>query len=187
MIIILIGLLVALLNNFCLQTAPSPNRCADNYILSRAHAFLNLIHLSITLPLAGSLIYTFLSVRFRSQDITAFITPAYIVMVISAYCYLWFSSDSPAARKIDSISKNNFITGLPIAAAFATGYTILCFKPDLICNISLITTPVFILIWLVCFLRRRKENSLRLYYFISSFFSIIAITVIVMLVVGFWW
>ena len=108
-------------------------------------------------------------------------------MVLSAYCYLWFSSDSPSAQKIDSISKNNFITGLPVAAAITTVYTVLCFKADLICVLSLITAPVFLALWLVCFLRRRKENTLRLFYFVSSFFSIMALAVIVMLVLSFWW
>ena len=182
---ILAGCIVALLSNYGLQTSNSPTRCADNYILSRAHAFMNLIYLSAALPFAGSLIYTFLSYRFNSGS-TAVITPAYIVMVLSAYCYLWFSSDSPAARKIDSISKNNFISGLPVVFIFTTIYTVLCFVPDTVCIVSLLTAPAFLLLWLVCFLKRRKENTLKLYYFVSSFFSVMAISVIVMLILTFW-
>ena len=186
-IVFVAGCLVALFNNYSLQTTESPTRCADDFILSRAHSFLNLIYLSVCLSLGGTLIYTFLSYRFFYNNGAVVITPAYIVMVLSAYCYLWFSSDSPSARKIDSISKNNFITGLPIAAVITTVYTVLCFRPDIVCVISLLTAPVFLLLWIVCFLRRRKENTLKLYYFVSSFFSIMAIAVIVMLILNFWW
>ena len=186
-IVYVAGCLVALFNNYSLQTSDSPTRCADDFILTRAHAFLNLIYLSVCLALGGSLIYTFLSYRFFYNNGAVVITPAYIVMILSAYCYLWFSSDSPSARKIDSISKNNFITGLPIAAAITTVYTVLCFTPNLICVLSLLTAPVFLILWLVCFLRRRKENTLKLYYFVSSFFSVMAISVIVMLILNFWW
>ena len=186
-IIFIVGAVVALLNNYSLQTKESPTRCADDFILTRAHAFLNLIYLSVCLALGGSLIYTFLSYRFLYNNGAVVITPAYIVMVLSAYCYLWFSSDSPSARKIDSISKNNFITGLPIASAITTVYTVLCFVPNLICVLSLLTAPVFLVLWLVCFLRRRKENTLKLYYFVSSFFSVMAIALIVMLILSFWW
>ena len=181
------GCFVALFNNYCLQSFKSPTRSPEDYILSRAHAFLNLIYLSIVLAFGGSLIYTFLSYRFFYNNGSAVITPAYIVMVISAYCYLWFSSDSPAAQKIDSISKNNFITGLPVAAVITTVYTVLCFVPNMTCIFSLLTAPAFMLLWLVCFLRRRKENTLKLFYFVSSFFSVMALTVIVMLLLGFWW
>ena len=181
------GCFVALFNNYCLQAFKSPTRSPEDYILTRAHAFLNLIYLSIVLSLGGSLIYTFLSYRFFHNNGTAVITPAYTVMVVSAYCYLWFSSDSPAAQKIDSISKNNFITGLPVAAVISTIYTVLCFVPNMTCIFSLLTAPAFMLLWLVCFLRRRKENTLKLFYFVSSFFSVMALTVIVMLVLGFWW
>lgn len=186
-IVFVAGCLVALFNNYSLQTTESPTRCADDFILSRAHSFLNLVYLSVCLSLGGTLIYTFLSYRFFYNNGAVVITPAYIVMVLSAYCYLWFSSDSPSARKIDSISKNNFITGLPIAAVITTVYTVLCFRPDIVCVISLLTAPVFVLLWIVCFLRRRKENTLKLYYFVSSFFSIMAIAVIVMLILNFWW
>ena len=186
-IVFVAGCLVALFNNYSLQTTESPTRCADDFILSRAHSFLNLIYLSVCLSLGGTLIYTFLSYRFFYNNGAVVITPAYIVMVLSAYCYLWFSSDSPSARKIDSISKNNFITGLPIAAVITTVYTVLCFRPDIVCVISLLTAPVFLLLWIVCFLRRRKENTLKLFYFVSSFFSIMAIAVIVMLILNFWW
>lgn len=179
------GCLVALLSNFGLQTNNSPARIADNYILSRAHAFMNLLYLSFVMPFAGSLIYLFLSYRFLYDGSKAVITPAYNVMVISAYCYLWFSSDSPAAKKIDSISKNNFITGLPFVLVFTTAYTILCFVPNLICFFSVLTAPAFLLLWLICFLKRKKENTIKLYYFVSSFFSILAITVIVMLALSF--
>lgn len=185
-IIIFAGCLVALFNNFSLQTTESGNRCSDNYILSRAHAFLNLLFLSVSLSFGSSLIYTFLSFRlFYSKD-SVVITSAYIVMVLSAYCYLWFSSDSPAAQRIDSISKNNFITGLPVAVVITTVYTILCFTPDLNCFLSLLISPLFLILWFVCFLRRRKTNTIKLYYFVSSFFSIMAVSVIFMLLLNFW-
>lgn len=185
-IILIISLFVALFNNYSLQTTPSPTRSAENYILTRAHAFLNLIHLSVSLPLGGSLIYTFMSVRFHHPEINTFITSAYIVLIISGCCYLWFSADSPAARKIDSISKDNFITGLPIGLALTTAYTILSFKFNPVCIVALITTPVFLTVWLFYFFKRRKSHSLKLYYFLSSFFSVMAISVILMLVLGFW-
>ena len=184
-IIIAVGCLVALYNNFSLQTSKSSTRLGENYILSRAHAFLNLIYLSVIMPLGGSLIYLFLSYRFFYNGTNAVITSSYVVMVIASYCYLWFSSDSPAAQKIDSISKNNFITGLPFVAVITTAYTVLCFSPNPTCVIALLTAPAFLLLWLVCFLKRKKENTIKLYYFVSSFFSILAITVIVMLALSF--
>lgn len=182
--IILAGCFVALFNNYSLQTTYSSDRCADDFILSRAHAFLNLIHLSVSLSFGGCLIYTFLSYRFFSGNDTSVITPAYIVMILAAYCYMWFSSDSPAAKKIDSISKNNFITGLPIAVVITTVYTVFCFAWNLPCLIALLTAPAFLALWLVCFLRRRKENTLKLFNFVSSFFSVMAIALIVLLILS---
>lgn len=182
--IILAGCFVALFNNYSLQTTYSSDRCADDFILSRAHAFLNLIHLTVSLSFGGCLIYTFLSFRFVGGSGTSVITPAYIVMILAAYCYMWFSSDSPAAQKIDSISKNNFITGLPIAVVITTVYTVFCFAWNIPSIIALLTAPAFLALWLVCFLRRRKENTLKLYYFVSSFFSVMAIALIVLLVLS---
>lgn len=181
------GFFVALYNNYSLQTSKSPTRCADDFILTRVHAFLNLIYLSVSLALGCSLAYAFLSYRFFHNNGAVVITPAYIVMVLSMYCYLWFSSDSPAAKQIDSVSKNNFISGLPVLTAFTTAYTFLCFTPNLVCILSILIAPAFLLLWIVCLIRRRKENSIRLYHFISSFFSIMALAIIVMLILSFRW
>ena len=181
------GCFVALFNNYSLQTSKSPNRCEDDFILSRVHASLNLIYLSLSLALGCSMAYAFLSYRFFYNSNAVVITPAYIVMILSMYCYLWFSSDSPAAKQIDSVSKNNFISGLPILTAFTTAYTFLCFTPDLVCILSILIAPVFLLLWFVCLIRRKKENTIKLHYFVSSFFSILAIAIIVMLILNFWW
>lgn len=182
----LVGCLVALFNNYSLQTTKSPTRCADDFILTRAHAFLNLIYLSVSISLGGALIYTYLSYKFFYGSDAAVITPAYIVMVLAAYCYLWFSSNSPAADEIDSISMNNFISGLPILAIVSTVYTIVCFKPDFVCLVSILTAPIFLVLWIFCLLKRKKENTLKFQYFISSFFSIVAIAIIIMLALNFW-
>ena len=181
------GCFVALFNNYSLQTSKSPTRCEDDFILTRVHAFLNLIYLSVSLALGCSLAYTFLSYRFFHNSNAVVITPAYIVMILSMYCYLWFSSDSPAAKQIDSVSKNNFLSGLPVLAAFTTVYTFLCFTPDLVCILSILTAPVFLLLWFACLIRRKKENTIKLHYFVSSFFSILAIAIIVMLLLNFRW
>ena len=185
LIITIAGCFVALINNFMLQTGKSSSRSPKTYILSRVHAFFNLIHLSITLPLISALLYTFLSYRFNSTGNTAVITPAYIVMTVSACCYLWFSSDSPAARKIDSVSKHNFIAGLPVTVAFSTIYTIMCFVPGPVCIISLIVNLLFLLPWTVTLIKQKKAHALKLNYFVLSFFSVMAISVIVMLAMGF--
>ena len=90
---------VALYNNYMLQTKECSVRDTNHFILTRAHAFLNLVYLSISITIGAIILCDILLSKVIGGDLSIGITAAYIVMYLSGYCYLWFSSDSPAAEK----------------------------------------------------------------------------------------
>lgn len=178
------GCFVALYNNFMLQVKIPPTRCPDDFILSRVHAFLNLIYLSVVISVGAGTLYAILVHRFFCTGTTHTISTGYIVMLLSMYCFLWFSSDSPKAEAIDSVSKNNFLAGIPSLAVFTYIYVALCFKPDFICFTVLVLNTLFVGVWLIYLLRRKKANSLRLQGIYTSFFSVMAGIVLALLLLN---
>lgn len=175
---------VALYNNYMLQTKDSAAREKDHYILTRAHAFLNLVHLSIGITIGAMILYDIFLSKVIWGNLSIGITAAYIVMYLSGYCYLWFSSDSPAAEKIDSISNNNFISGIPIVALSQIIYTFACFKLDLLCVVSIMSSLLFTGLWAFYLVRRKRHDSLKFKGIYTSFFSIIAAFVIISLLMN---
>lgn len=175
---------VAIYNNYSLQTVISPMRNADNYILSRAHAFFNTIWLSLAISLGCFVLYILGSYAFFYGSTSLEISSSFVIMLLSLYCYLWFSSDSPGAEEIDSISKSNFITGVPALAVFSTIFTIVCFKPDLPCFISLFSAVFFLVLWVYYLRKHKKTDTFRMHLFFTSFFSVMSICVIVMILLN---
>lgn len=175
---------VAIYNNYSLQTVISPMRNADNYILSRAHSFFNTIWLSLAISLGCFVLYILGSYAFFYGSASLEISSSYVIMLLSLYCYLWFSSDSPGAEEIDSISKSNFITGVPALAVFSTIFTIVCFKPDLPCFISLFSAVFFLVLWVYYLRKHKKTDTFRMHLFFTSFFSVMSICVIVMILLN---
>lgn len=180
----LAGCFVALYNNFMLQMKIAPTRCPDDFILSRCHAFLNLIYLSIAISLGAGTLYTVIVHRFFTDNAIHSISTGYIVVLLSMYCYLWFSSDSPKAEAIDSVSKNNFLAGIPFLAIFTYIYVILCFKPDFVCFTALLMNTLFVVVWLIYLIRRTRANTFRLKGIYTSFFSIMAGIVLALLLLN---
>ena len=179
-VILIVSCLVALSNNYSLQTKESPSRVPANYLLSRAHAFLNLIYLTLTVFTQSSLVYMMLIYRFGSSGRTIGLTPAYTIMLISACCYLWFTSDSPGALDIDSVSSNNFIAGIPLINLFSILYTISCFTLDATCILSLACSLFFLIMWGVWLIKRQQS----LHGFYTSVFSFMAVCVISLLIIN---
>lgn len=179
-VILIVSCLVALSNNYSLQTKESPSRVPANYLLSRAHAFLNLIYLTLTVFTGSSLVYMMLIYRFGSSGRTIGLTPAYTIMLISACCYLWFTSDSPGALDIDSVSSNNFIAGIPLINLFSILYTISCSTLDATCVLSLACSLLFLIMWGVWLIKRQQS----LHGFYTSVFSFMAVCVISLLIIN---
>lgn len=162
----------------------SPLRYPDDFMLSNFHAFLNTIWLSISIFICSAVIYTFASSSFFYGKASTEITSSYIIMFLSIICYLWFSSDSPGAEQIDSISKNNFISGAPIIAIFSTVYTIFNFELTIPCIVSLLLGPCCVILQFLYYKKRRKDGSIKAHQLYTSFFSIMAISVILILIVS---
>ncbi|MCQ2534778.1 MAG: hypothetical protein MJ172_09455 [Clostridia bacterium] len=175
---------VALFNNYALQTKISPIRYPDDFMLSNFHAFFNTIWLSLSIFICSAVLYTFASNSFFYGKASTEITSSYVIMFLSILCYLWFSSDSPGAEQIDSISKNNFISGAPIMAVFSTIYTLFNFKLTIPCLISLILGPCCIALQFLYLSKHKKSDSVKMYQLYTSFFSIMAICVILILIIS---
>lgn len=175
---------VALFHNYSLQTVFSPMRDADNYILSRVHAFFNTIWLSLAIALGSFVLYILGSYAFFYGSSSMKITSSYVIMLLSLYCYLWFSSDSPGAEEIDSISKSNFITGVPALTVFSTVFTIVCFEPSLPCFVAIFGTVLFAIMWFYYIRKHRQADTFRMHMFFTSFFSVMSICVIVMILLN---
>ncbi len=181
-IITFAALFVALYNNYMLQTKSEPNRNNHNYILTRAHAFLNFFWLTFSISVSCGLLFALLLFRISSSYATPdSLDSSFLIMILAAYSYLWFSADSPLAEDIDSISKDNFISGAPVLAFFSTLYTILCFDMSIICILSFLINITVLTIWYIVMKNRKHIGILR---FITSFFSIAAVFVILMLVLN---
>ncbi|MBQ9199835.1 MAG: hypothetical protein IJ141_06605 [Lachnospiraceae bacterium] len=181
-LIALAGIFVAVYNNFMLQTKEASNRNRCNYILTRAHAFFNFFWLSFSLTISCGLLFGFLLFKINSSYATpAVLDSSYLIMILAAYSFLWFSADSPMADDIDSISKDNFISGAPVLAFFAILYTTLCFDVSFTCIMSLIINALVLAIWYIVV---SKRKSIGFFRFATSFFTVIAVIVILMLILN---
>ncbi len=176
------AIFVALYNNYMLQTKHVPIRNNHNYILSRAHAFFNFFWLTFSISVSCGLLFAFLLFRISSSYATPdSLDSSFLIMILAAYSYLWFSADSPLAGDIDSISKDNFISGAPVLAFFSILYTILCFDMSMTCILSFIINVLVLIVWYIVMKKRKSIGVIR---FITSFFSVVAVFVILMLVLN---
>ena len=176
-----VGIFVALYNNYMLQTKAEPARNCANYKLTRAHAFCNTLYLSFSVSLLCVLVFGHLLFGLSSSYANpATLNSAYIIFILAAYSYIWFSASSPMADLIDSISGDNFISGAPIFALFSVLYT-LRFTMSTVSVVSLLINGATLAMWLSLVLKKRSVTLLR---FTTSFFSCMAISVIVMLIIN---
>lgn len=176
------AIFVALYNNYMLQTKHVPIRNNHNYILSRAHAFFNFFWLTFSISVSCGLLFAFLLFRISSSYATPdSLDSSFLIMILAAYSYLWFSADSPLAGDIGSISKDNFISGAPVLAFFSILYTILCFDMSMTCILSFIINVLVLIVWYIVMKKRKSIGVIR---FITSFFSVVAVFVILMLVLN---
>ncbi|MBQ8912503.1 MAG: hypothetical protein IJ054_00465, partial [Lachnospiraceae bacterium] len=181
-IITFAAIFVALYNNYMLQTKYVPIRNNHNYILTRAHAFFNFFWLTFSISVSCGLLFAFLLFRISSSYATPdSLDSSFLIMILAAYSYLWFSADSPLAGDIDSISKDNFISGTPVLAFFSILYTILCFDMSMTCILSFIINVLVLIVWYIVM---KKCKSIGVIRFITSFFSVVAVFVILMLVLN---
>ncbi|MBR1569038.1 MAG: hypothetical protein IJ648_08720, partial [Lachnospiraceae bacterium] len=180
MIIALTGVLVALYNNYALQTKVDQARNNQNYILTRAHALLNLIWLAVSLAIICSLMFAVLLFGLSSgYVIPKGLDSSFCILLLAAYSYLWFSSNSPLADHMDSISNGNFLAGAPILSLFSVLYTIRCFDHGVACYLSFAITAICLALWLITIVKVRHRIVLRI---TTSFFFCMAGSVILLLI-----
>ncbi len=178
------GILVTLYQSYILQNDKSEYRTNSQFLLTRAHSFLNLVYLSVALSLGAILFYAFVLTGFVYKDASLSVTTEYILLFLSGYCYLWFSAVSPAAEQIDSVSTNNFLAGVPLLSVASVIYTVRYFKADIPCFASLLISAVFMVLWAFCLIRRRQKKMLRLVGVYTSFFSIVVVFIVIVLILN---
>lgn len=181
---VLFAFFVAFYNNYMLQTTISTARDSDHYKLTHAHAFLNTIWLSLSISVGCFTLYSVINFVFDNGRQCLSITSPYVIMLIACYCYMWFSSDSPGAEEIDSVSKNNFVTGAPIIALFSTIITLVCYETTIYCLMSFLINIAFMVVWGMYFIKHRKSEGLKANHFFTSFFNVMSICAIVMLIIN---
>lgn len=179
-IIAFAGVLVALYNNYALQTKVEQARNNQNYILTRAHALLNSIWLAMSLSITCSLLFGFLLFGLsKNYDMVKGLDSSFCILLLAAYSYLWFSSNSPLADQMDSVSNGNFLAGAPILSIFSILYTIRCFDHGIVSYLSFVITALCLIIWGITIMKIRRGIVLRI---ATSFFFCMAAGVILMLV-----
>ncbi|MBQ8923906.1 MAG: hypothetical protein IJ053_03835 [Lachnospiraceae bacterium] len=181
-IIAFAGLLTGFYNNYALQTKVEPARNNKNYILTRAHAVLNVLYLSLSLTVSCSLLFAFLLFRFNSSYATPdTLDSSFLILILSTYSFMWFSADSPMADEIDSISRYNFLSGAPVLTFFAIVYTILCYDKSFTCFLSFAINAIVLGVWALLMFKKKSVSLVKL---VTSFFSVMAVAVITLLVIN---
>ena len=184
-IIILGSVLVALYNNFCLQMRESPARNRLNFRLTRLHTIFNTIHLTIAISVGCCIMYALMTFRFTSGfNSDNGLDSAFIIMMMSFYSYLWFSSDSPMAEKLDSISNANFLAGIPVLVVMSVMYIIYVFDGSMNCYMAILMTLIALILWITYLLQRKKDHTLNFIKIMTSFFSVIAGISILMIIIS---
>ncbi|GEM_PF-5469964 len=179
--IITASMIAVLYFNYTQQTRFSPARCKTNYILTRFHALLNVIYLIFSISTAA--ILSFSMFIYRKQIYSGSLgnlDTSFCLMVISAYSFLWFSSNSPMADKIDAIGNGNFLVGAPLVAAFSVWYAIMCGDYSLNCIMLFIIDAMILLVWFMLFIRKKLTA---LYKITSSTFMYVSLAVIILLII----
>ena len=109
---------------------------------------------------------------------------AFIIMMMSFYSYLWFSSDSPMAEKMDSISNANFLAGIPVLVVMSVMYIIYVFDGSMNCYMAILMTLIALILWITYLLQRKKDHTLNFIKIMTSFFSVIAGISILMIIIS---
>ncbi len=182
-VIFLIGVAVTMLMNYSLQTKEAPARNPRNYILSRVHAFTNVLFLFVTLPLCGGLTFIFFAYRLKHPEITG-LDSSFCLTILSLYCYLWFSGCSPLADELNSVSRQNYVSGIPVLSAFVSVYTAMCFDGSFTAYMSFAIIVICTAMWVLYFFNRKSRKAARL---TTSFFGYMATAVIMLLIVNHIW
>ncbi|MBQ8007204.1 MAG: hypothetical protein IJ245_06205, partial [Lachnospiraceae bacterium] len=177
--ILFIGLAVALLMNFNLCTKPSEGRRGTDYYLKNLHAISNVIFVTFILFLSCSLIYILLKLCFVYHIKTGIYSSLAVVMM-SSYLYLWFTSISPAANDLDSVSRSNFDTGIPLLSVVVLIYIFMNFSVSMPCIISICVILLGMAAWLIYIFKKRSELHLKL---LGSLFNIMAAAVIISIII----
>lgn len=179
--IITASTLAVLYFNYTQQTRFSPARCKTNYILTRFHAMLNVIYLIFSISTAAVLSFSIFVYR---KDIYSGaignLDTSFCIMIISAYSFLWFSSNSPMADKIDAIGNGNFLVGAPLVMAFSIWYAIICKDYGLNCIMLFIIDAMILAVWFMLFI---KKKLTAFYKITSSTFMYVSLCVIIMLII----
>ena len=177
------SLITSLYNNFSLQTKTHPARNNKNYILNRFHAFFNTINLFVLISISCCMMYAFLAMSFRSGIKSAGrLDASFIIMMMSLYAYLWFSAESPMAKKLDSVSRFNFLSGVPVLSIMSIIYIIFAFDGSINCILTIIITLTIFVFWLFDSMQQKKADTLNVRKVSTSFFSIIAFISIIMII-----
>ncbi|MCR5105464.1 MAG: hypothetical protein K6B68_13605 [Eubacterium sp.] len=177
------SLITSLYNNFSLQTKVHPARNNRNYLLNRFHTFFNTINLFVLISISCCMMYAFLAMSFRSGIKSAGRPDAsFIILMMSLYAYLWFSAESPMAKKLDSVSRFNFLSGVPVLSIMSIIYIIFAFDGSINCILTIIITLTIFVFWLFDSMQQKKADTLNVRKVSTSFFSIIAFISIIMII-----
>ena len=177
--ILFIGLAVALLMNLSLCTKASTGRRCTDYYLKHFHAITNVFFVTFTLFLSCSLIYILLKICFVYHIKTG-IYSSLAVVLMSSYLYLWFTSISPAAFDLDSVSRSNFGSGIPLLSVIVLIYIFMNFSFSTPCIVAIAVILLGIAAWLIYMFKKRSEIHLR---FLGSLFNIMAAAVIISIII----
>ena len=129
--------------------------------------------------------YALLTFRFTSGfDSDRGLDSTFIIMMMSFYSYLWFSSDSPMAEKLDSVSSANFLAGMPILVVISGIYIIYVFDGSVNCFMAILMTLIALALWITYLLQRKKAHTVNFIKLLTSFFSVIAGISILMIIIS---
>lgn len=189
----IVALTVTFLYNYFEQNLPYPedlhalSESPDTYIQNRANVIFNNMHLIYTLffILSSYVIMIFNTFLFAKPSDGA-LDYSFILTIITAYLFLWFSSVSPYAIYFNATSTGNFVAGPLMLIVFSIFYSIKNYGFGIGTIATIFISLLILLTWTVLLHRQytqktyKKNNA----YNSSMLASIAMISSFLMIITG---
>lgn len=127
----IVSLTITFLYNYFEQNLPYPQNLhalsenPDTYIQNRANVIFNNLHLIYTLFfILSSYVIMIFNIFLFAKPSDGALDYSFILTIITAYLFLWFSSVSPYAIYFNATSTGNFVAGPLMLIVFSIFYSI---------------------------------------------------------------
>lgn len=191
-VILILSILVTFIYNYFEQNIPYPegiqvlSENPDTYIQNRANVVFNNIYLIFVLFFCFSayVILVYYSL-FSGSSKTDSLDFSFILVLISAYLFLWFSSVSPYAVYFGATSAGNFAIIPPMLVVFSLIYAFFNFSYNHNMIVLIVLSIMILLSWGIILYRQnsRKAHGHNKAYKSSMLASLIIIVTVLVIII----